>query len=147
MCQETRLIAIPQLLTFLIAGHETTSGMLSFATYYLLKSPEAMRKLHQEIDDVCGDRPVQLDDLSRLPYVNGTHSPFYGDACSYSSTAVMRETLRLAPTASSRAMLPNEDTTLGGGKWAVKKSVPIVIHTFEMQRDPRVWGEDVSHDI
>ena len=29
-----------QCITFLVAGHETTSGLLSFALYYLLKNPD-----------------------------------------------------------------------------------------------------------
>ncbi|KAJ7470117.1 cytochrome P450 [Mycena galericulata] len=44
------------LLTFLIAGHETSSGMLTFTVYHLLKTPEALRKLRAEIDTVLGDR-------------------------------------------------------------------------------------------
>ncbi|CAF1691369.1 unnamed protein product, partial [Adineta ricciae] len=33
-----------QMLTFLVAGHETTSGLLSFALYYLLKNPHTLQK-------------------------------------------------------------------------------------------------------
>ena len=34
---------VAQCVTFLVAGHETTSGLLSFAMYYLLKNPECAR--------------------------------------------------------------------------------------------------------
>lgn len=33
-----------QIITFLIAGHETTSGLLSFAIYFLLKNPDKLKK-------------------------------------------------------------------------------------------------------
>ncbi|KAI9881322.1 MAG: hypothetical protein M1823_006663, partial [Watsoniomyces obsoletus] len=40
------------MITFLIAGHETTSGLLSFTSYYLLKNPDALQKAQQEVDKV-----------------------------------------------------------------------------------------------
>lgn len=63
-----------QLITFLVAGHETTSGMLTFSTYYLLKNPEALCKLRKEIDSVVGDEEIRLEHLSKLPYLIGTHT-------------------------------------------------------------------------
>src|SRR5690606_21792155 len=41
-----------QMITFLIAGHETTSGLLSFATYFLLKHPEVLARAYEEVDSV-----------------------------------------------------------------------------------------------
>jgi len=51
-----------QILTFLIAGHETTSGLLSFTLYYLLKHPEALRKAQKEADEILAiDEKVDLN--------------------------------------------------------------------------------------
>ncbi|KAJ7501738.1 fatty acid hydroxylase [Mycena galericulata] len=116
------------LLTFLIAGHETSSGMLTFTVYHLLKTPEALRKLRAEIDTVLRDRPAQAEDFSKMPYL----------------TAVMRESLRLTPTAPKRGVTPLEDTTLGGGKYFVKAGTPIILQVWNMHRDPAVWGEDAE---
>ncbi|KAF7341717.1 Fatty acid hydroxylase [Mycena sanguinolenta] len=58
-------------------------------------------------------------------------------------SAVMRETLRLYPTASARATNAREDTTLDGGKYALKKGDIIIVLTGPMQRDPSIWGSDV----
>lgn len=58
------------LITFLIAGHETTSGTLSFAFYELLKHPEAYRKAQEEVDTVIGKGPITIDHMSKLPYIN-----------------------------------------------------------------------------
>ncbi|KAL1937786.1 hypothetical protein VTO73DRAFT_12805 [Trametes versicolor] len=115
------------LLTFLIAGHETTSGMLTFTVYYLLKNPATMRKLREEIDTLIGDRPMASKDVNKLPYL----------------LAVLRESLRLGPTAPARSVAPHEDTTIGG-KYFVEKGTSIVINTYNAHRDTAVWGEDAE---
>lgn len=56
----------------------------------------------------------------------------------------MRESLRLAPTASTRTVEALEDTTLAGGKYAVKAGGPITLHMWTIHRDPLVWGSDVG---
>ncbi len=43
--------------TFLIAGHETTSGLLSFVISYLLKRPDVVRRAQDEVDEVLGTDP------------------------------------------------------------------------------------------
>ncbi|KAI0729796.1 cytochrome P450 [Fomitopsis betulina] len=116
------------LLTFLIAGHETTSATLSFFTYYVLKKPEVLRKLRAELDEVLGGEVPQLGDFNKLPYL----------------TACLRETLRMGPAAPMRAVQAHEDTTIGGGKYAVKKGQTIAILTMQALRDPKVWGEDAE---
>lgn len=60
--------------TFLIAGHETTGGTLSFAFYNLLKHPEAYRKAQQEVDEVCGDGPITAEHTSKLQYIQAVSS-------------------------------------------------------------------------
>lgn len=45
--------------------------MLTFILYYLLKNPEAMLKLRQEVDTLIGERPMTVDDVHKLPYLIG----------------------------------------------------------------------------
>ncbi|KAH9836403.1 cytochrome P450 [Rhodofomes roseus] len=116
------------LLTFLIAGHETTSSTLSFSMYFILKKPEVMRKLREELDEVLGDEPPQVGDLHKLPYLN----------------ACLRESLRMGPAAPMRSVEASEDTTIGGGKYAVKKGQTVAVLTAQALRDPKVWGEDAE---
>ncbi|KAJ3896345.1 fatty acid hydroxylase [Lentinula edodes] len=119
---------VKNLLTFLIAGHETSSGLMSFMTYYLIKNPETMRKLQAEVDEVLGGQPVQYQDLSKMPYL----------------TAVIRETLRLAPTAPMRMVKSLEDTYLAKGKYFVKAGSSLIVNTWVYQKDSKVWGEDAQ---
>lgn len=42
--------------------------------YYLIKSPEAMRKAQAEVDDLLGDQQLQVEDLHKLPYLTGNFS-------------------------------------------------------------------------
>jgi cytochrome P450/NADPH-cytochrome P450 reductase len=57
------------MVTFLVAGHETTSGTLGFLFYHLLKTPEKYLRAQQEIDDVLGDRSMEAKDVSHLVYI------------------------------------------------------------------------------
>ena len=55
------------------------AGLLTFALYYLIKNPESMRKAHEEVDEVLGDRSIQLADLSKLKYIDGKTTRLRGD--------------------------------------------------------------------
>ena len=59
-------------ITFLIAGHETTSGLLSFATYALLNNPDVLEKCYAEVDRVLGPdlsvKPTYAQ-VNQLPYI------------------------------------------------------------------------------
>ncbi|TBU21312.1 bifunctional P-450:NADPH-P450 reductase [Dichomitus squalens] len=114
------------LLTFLVAGHETTSGLLTFTLYYLCKNPEAMRRVREEVDEVLGEGPIRVEDISKLKYIS----------------ACLRETLRLSPPAAMRAVEALEDATLSGSKYFIPKGSRIGILTAKAQCDPKVWGED-----
>ncbi|GAB7345541.1 hypothetical protein MBLNU457_3854t1 [Dothideomycetes sp. NU457] len=96
---------IDNMITFLIAGHETTSGMLSFAFYYLLKNPAALKRAREEVDRVVGQASIEVGHLSKLPFIN----------------AILRETLRLMPTAPAISLTPLNDTEVIGGQYLVKK--------------------------
>jgi cytochrome P450/NADPH-cytochrome P450 reductase len=102
--------------------------VLSFIVHSLLTSPDAMDKLRAEVDTVVGTRTVALADIPKLEYM----------------TAVIREAMRLFPPATGRGVVPLEDTTLLGGKYAVKKGDVLRINTLAAQRDSKVFGEDVS---
>ena len=72
-----------QLVTFMIAGHETTSGLLSFATHLLLANPDVLEKARAEVDQVLGAEAPRFEHMSKLVYID----------------QVLRESLRVWPTA------------------------------------------------
>ena len=58
--------------------------------------------------------------------------------------AVMRESLRLGPSVPGRMIESLKDQTLKNGKYAVAKGEILVVCNFIAQRDPKVFGDDVS---
>lgn len=114
-----------QLINFLVAGHETTSGALSFALYFLSQHPDVAARARAEIDEVWGEqeRP-DFELISKLRYVR----------------RVFDEALRLHPTVPGFYREAREDTVLAGvhpmrkGQWALAL-------TMTLHRDPR-WGPD-----
>ncbi|KAI1486271.1 bifunctional P-450:NADPH-P450 reductase [Biscogniauxia mediterranea] len=118
---------IDNLITFLIAGHETTSGTLSYAMHELLKHPEAYRKVQQEVDEVIGKGPVTVQHISKLPYI----------------AAVLRETLRLDSPISIFSVTALEDTLLAG-KYPVTKDESILAFLAKSHLDPAVFDDPLE---
>jgi cytochrome P450/NADPH-cytochrome P450 reductase len=115
-----------QINTFLIAGHETTSGLLSYTLYALLKHPDVLKKAYEEVDRVLGPdinaRPT-YQQVTQLTYV----------------TQILKEALRLWPPAPAYGITPLQDETIGG-KYRLKKGTFVTILVTALHRDPGVWG-------
>ena len=58
-----------ELMTLIFAGHETTAHTLTWAWYLLATHRDKLAKAQQEIDDTIGGRPIGVDDLRELPYL------------------------------------------------------------------------------
>ncbi|KAF8755042.1 cytochrome P450 [Rhizoctonia solani] len=117
-----------QMLTFLIAGHETTSGMLSFVMAHVMKNPDVYAKIRNEVDSVLGGEPIRFEHLSKLTYIN----------------AVLRESLRVTPSIGQFAVTPHKDEIIGGGKYLIKKDTIVIVLAADIGKDPTVWGEDAD---
>ncbi|WP_277453351.1 cytochrome P450 [Janibacter sp. DB-40] len=89
-----------QVLTLLVAGHETTSGALSFALYHLTREPEVLARARAELDDVLGTDPTATPTFEQVPKLRYLRR-------------VVDETLRLWPTAPGFARSPRETTSSG----------------------------------
>ncbi|HEX2632278.1 MAG TPA: cytochrome P450 [Bradyrhizobium sp.] len=115
-----------QINTFLIAGHETTSGLLSCTLYALLKHPDVLRKAYQEVDRVLGPdinvRPT-YQQVTQLTYI----------------TQILKEALRLWPPAPAYGISPLKDEIIGG-KYRLKKNTFITVLVLALHRDSSVWG-------
>lgn len=116
-----------QMVTFLIAGHETTSGLLTFTLYELLRHPELLAKARAHVDEVLGERAPQFSDLADLTYLD----------------QVLKESLRLWPTAPAFSLTPYEDTVIGG-RFAIDAGQALLVVIPALHRDPAVWGDDAD---
>src|SRR6201747_1644017 len=115
-----------QINTFLIAGHETTSGLLSCALYALLKHPDVLKKAYEEVDRVLGpdtEAKPTYQQVTQLTYI----------------TQILKEALRLWPPAPAYGIAPLKDETIGG-KYKLKKNTFITVLVMALHRDPSVWG-------
>jgi unspecific monooxygenase len=125
-----------QVITFLVAGHETTSGALSFALYYLVKNPAVLARAQAEVDEVWGagsgsavhGEPAgpRYEQVSKLRYVR----------------RVIDESLRLWPTAPGFAREAKEDTVLGG-RYPMRAGAWALVLAPMLHRDP-AWGPDAE---
>src|SRR6266516_7026649 len=120
-----------QCITFLFAGHETTSGLLSFALYFLLKHPTVTAKAYEEVDRVLGT------DTTILPTYEQVHQLQY-------ITQILKESLRLWPTAPGFSRHCYEDETIIGGKYKITKDQQLTVLSPILHRDPGIWGEDAE---
>jgi cytochrome P450/NADPH-cytochrome P450 reductase len=115
-----------QINTFLIAGHETTSGLLSCTIYALLKHPDILKKAYEEVDRVLGPdtnvRPT-YQQVTQLTYI----------------TQILKEALRLWPPAPAYGIAPLNDETIGG-KYKLRKNTFVTVLVMALHRDPSVWG-------
>ncbi|MEU3278962.1 cytochrome P450 [Streptomyces antibioticus] len=117
-----------QVITFLVAGHETTSGALSFALHYLALRPEIAARARAEVDRVWGDAEVPgYEQVAKLRYVR----------------RVLDEALRLWPTAPAFAREAREDTVLAG-EHPMRRGAWALVLTAMLHRDPEVWGPDAA---
>jgi cytochrome P450/NADPH-cytochrome P450 reductase len=116
-----------QMITFLIAGHETTSGLLSFATYLLLKNPAVLQRARAIVDEVLGEEVPRVEHLAQLRYIE----------------QILMESLRVWPTAAAFTVRPLKDTVLGG-KYPLTTDDTVMILEPMLHRDPKVWGDDVE---
>ncbi|MFE5894524.1 cytochrome P450 [Streptomyces sp. NPDC056462] len=116
-----------QVITFLIAGHETTSGAMSFALYCLAKHPTALRLVQREVDELWGDQAdpePTYDEVGKLTYTR----------------QVLNEALRLWPTAAAFSRHALEDTLLGG-RIPLRAGQPVTVLAPMLHRQP-VWGDN-----
>jgi cytochrome P450 len=110
-------------LTLFLAGHETGANALTWTWYLLSQHPEVERRLHEEIDDVLGDRPPEFADLPQLRYAE----------------MVLSEALRLYPPAWAIGRKAKGDFTLG--EFQIPGRSICIVSPYVVQRDAR-WFPD-----
>lgn len=112
-----------EVMTLLIAGHETSGATLSWASVLLANHPKELARAQSEIDHIARDRPLQVDDVKDLEVLR----------------AVIDETLRLYPPAYT--LFPRRAVeTVSIGETTIEKGQLAQIVPYVTHRDAR-WFE------
>ena len=117
-----------QLVTFIVAGHETVASALTWSWALLAEHPEVQRRLAEEARAVLSGRPPQFEDFAQLPYAR----------------AVMDEALRLYPPAWLITRKSVEGAELGGRE--VHPGSLIIMSPWLLHRHPEVWDNADAFD-
>lgn len=116
------------LLTMLVAGHETTAVAITWASAMLSRHPEIRARVRAEVDAVLGGRVPTAADLPALPL----------------TAAAFQEALRLYPpfwTISRRAL--EDDEVMG---WRIPAGATLMISPYVTHRNPRFWSNPEAFD-
>ncbi|MFF7190313.1 bifunctional cytochrome P450/NADPH--P450 reductase [Streptomyces sp. NPDC008222] len=120
-----------QVVTFLIAGHETTSGLLSFATYSLMRNPHVLAQAYAEVDRLMpGDTVPDYDTIMKLDVI----------------PRILEETLRLWAPIPQIMKSPLEDTVIGG-RYQLKQGTKTVLLMGPLHTHPKAWERPDEFDI
>jgi cytochrome P450 len=129
-----------EVMTLLLAGHETTANALTWTWYLLMQHPEVEQRLTAELEGVLAGRAPTVADLPRLVYTE----------------RVILESLRLYPPAYSFGRRAIEPVVIGGHEVSVGTNILLpqwVVHRDRRWFDepsrfnPDRWADDLIHRI
>ena len=112
-----------QLLTMLIAGHDTSTALLAWALYLLGKHPDALEQASAEVRAVLTDDPPTLEQLKELPFLD----------------TIVKETLRLYPPIHVGNRRAADDVEVEG--YPVPKDNRVMYSIYLSHRDPAHWDD------
>ncbi|MGW4794381.1 bifunctional cytochrome P450/NADPH--P450 reductase [Nonomuraea sp. NPDC004297] len=119
-----------QVLTFLIAGHETTSGLLSFALYNLLREPHILARAYDEVDRLLpGDEPPSYETIMKLDVI----------------PRILEETLRFWSPIPLFGVSAVQDTMLGDYPIPAGQGVGVLLPP--LHRSAKAWERPDEFDI
>ena len=110
-----------EVMTLLLAGHETTATLLIWTWYLLSQHPEVEDRLHTELDEVLAGQLPTVEHLPRLSYTR----------------MILEETLRLYPSTFSMSRKALTDDEIGG--YAIPAKSTILLCPYTTHRHPAFW--------
>ncbi|WP_405151393.1 cytochrome P450 [Sphaerisporangium sp. NBC_01403] len=116
-----------QVLTIIMAGHETTAKSLTWTLYLLDRHPDVAEAVYAEIDEVLGERLPTAEDLPRL------------DAC----RRAIQEAMRLYPPVWLISRRSVEADVIGG--YDVPAGTLVCVSPWVLHRDPRYWDDPEAY--
>ncbi|PSC75082.1 cytochrome P450 superfamily [Micractinium conductrix] len=111
------------MMTLLIAGHETTAAVLTWTFHCIADRPDVIARLREEVDEVLGDGRPGFEELRSLRY----------------TTRVINESMRMYPQPPVLIRRALADDVLGG--YDVPAGSDIFISTWNLHRSPELWDE------
>src|SRR5271163_82115 len=116
-----------ELVLFLLAGHDTTSTVLTYALWALGHRPELQQRVAAETE-ALGDRRLTHEDVPRLRY----------------TMQVLHEALRLCPPAPAVGRTVMADIEVDG--YRVAAGTCAIVAIYAMHRDPALWEDPLRFD-
>lgn len=116
------------LLSFIIAGHETTALTLAWALYLCAFDPAVQERGAAEAQAVLGDRPAGADDMAGLPYI----------------TRLVNEALRLYPPAAFLSRTARSEDRLCGRE--VRPGDTVMLPIYALHRHHLLWDRPDAFD-
>jgi cytochrome P450 len=117
-----------EVMTFFLAGYETTSLTLSWVVHLLTQHPEALARLQAEVDGALAGRIPTFDDLAALTYTR----------------AVIQEAMRLRPAAWQVPRVAIKDDLIDG--FRVPAGTTVVPLIYGIHHNPSVWNNPERFD-
>lgn len=112
-----------QILTMLIAGHDTSTALLAWTLHLLTSYPAALAQAGAEVDAVIGTADITLDHVDHLEYLD----------------SVIKESLRLYPPIHIGNRFVIDDTTISG--YELKAGTRVMASIYLAHRDNRFWDD------
>jgi cytochrome P450 len=112
-----------ELLTILLAGHETTASTLAWTWHLVSRDQRVARILRAEAQEVLGDRVPTSADLARLPY----------------ATIVIQEAMRLYPPVWGLPRKALRPDVIAG--YRIPAGADVMISPYTLHRHPGFWSE------
>jgi cytochrome P450 len=117
-----------QLVTMIIAGHDTGTALLSWALYLLSTNPDVQVRARNEIDTVLGSDPPGITHISELRYLD----------------QVINETLRLYPPIHLGSRIAASDFEFRG--YRIPAGRRVLYSIYLTHRDARYWSNPAEFD-
>ena len=117
-----------ELMTMVIAGHETTAMSIAWSCYLLSRNPLTLERLNAEVDTVLGQRLPTTDDLAHLNYTK----------------MVVLEAMRLYPPFWTMSRTAVQDDEIGG--YSIPAGSTIMLCPYVVHRSAAYWDNPEGFD-
>lgn len=117
-----------EVLTMLLAGHETTANALAWTFYCIAQHPTVARQLEAELDEVLDGSAPTMEQVRQLPY----------------TTQVLKESMRLYPPAWTVGRRAEEGDEILGYK--IPKGGIVLMSPYVLHRHPDYWENPEAFD-